>query len=189
LEWDRWREVGAVRAYVATTLQLLREPRASLELAAEWPVRRSLLFALFSYFCVLTPVWLFFQFGLMPKTFGTGAVATIAAFGYVAGAFTLLMVQLPLISAVEWLALRLLGQKQATFGRALQAHVMSESAMMLGVIPVVGAPVATVWSIGLRFLAIRRLQAVNNGQAVFAVLSPLLLLCGVTASVLAALLR
>lgn len=157
-------------------------------MVAEQPPSSALLFAAISYGCVLLPSMVFLYFASMARTFPTTLVAVIATVAYGLGGFGLLMLQLVLSSAAESLALRLMGQRQATFRRGLQAHALSEAAMMLGLFPLVGPPIATIWAIGLRLLAIRQLQRVTMGQAVVAVLAPLLCLCVLIAFALAALL-
>ncbi|MFT3835479.1 MAG: hypothetical protein QM723_00585 [Myxococcaceae bacterium] len=188
LEWDRRRQLGTFRSYGDSARRLLRAPRATLQVTQEAGPASALLFAAISYGCVLLPSMVFLYFASMARTFPNPVVAVIATLAYGAGGFALLMLQLVSTSAAEWLALRLMRQRQATFRRALQAHALSESAMMLGLFPLVGPPVATIWAIGLRFLAIRQLQRVTTGQAVVAVLAPLLCLCGLIAAGLTALL-
>lgn len=188
LEWDQRRERGTFRAYGDTARRLLRAPVETLQVVIEQPPASALLFAAISYGCVLLPSMVFLYFASMARTFPTTLVAVIATVAYGAGGFGLLMLQLVLSSAAESLALRLMGQRQATFRRGLQAHALSEAAMMLGLFPLVGPPIATIWAIGLRLLAIRQLQRVTMGQAVVAVLAPLLCLCGLSAFALAVLL-
>ena len=120
-----------LREHFAFASRLLRAPRATLETA---PEDGALKFAAISYACVLLPSLVFLYFASMVRTFPTATIALVAALGYGAAGFALLMTQLVLSSALEWLALRALGQKQATFGRGLLAHALSESAMVLGLV-------------------------------------------------------
>ncbi len=201
LEWDQRAQLGTLRAHLATSLRFIRAPRGSFALeAAEGRVSEALLFAGWSYAYVILPSMIVLYFVTMSPTFGSlrmselyprltpQLIALAATAAYGVSGFALLMLQLVACSLVEWGSLKLLRVPQATFANALRAHAFSEAPLMLGLLPVLGASVATVWALAIRVFAIRRFQEVSTGQAVFAALSPLLLLCGVTAALVAALL-
>ncbi len=187
--WDRRRELGLFRAFFSTLVALLRSPRATVEAAdPDGRLGDSLLFGALAYALGFLPSLAFYGAILGPRLAGLPpaerfqglsgpalaalAIALLAALG-----FALLLGQLVIVACIEWLALRLLGAREASVTRAVRAHAFSAAAFALGLVPLVGPPVATFCAAGLRVLAVRRFQRVSLGRAALAVAAPLAFLC------------
>ncbi len=191
LPWDRREELGILRAYWETCMDVLFRPGPTFErIRPEAPMGSSLFFAML---CNLTAflttgllyavVMAFFPF---PETSQNEnvSVGTIRALstGMFLG-FTLLSPFLGVVatlfsSGVDHLLLKL-GGVERPLEVTVRANALSQAPFLLGLIPVCSLYITPFWVVGLRVFAYRSLHRTSWGKAVLGALAvPLLICCG-----------
>lgn len=81
-------------------------------------------------------------------------------------------------SGILHLFLMMAGGAKAGFEATFRAAAYSNGPLILNVIPFCGGVIAWIWSIVLVIIGLREAQKASTGKAVFAVLAPLVLCCG-----------
>ncbi len=191
LAWDRREQLGTLRAYWDTCLDVMFRPSPTLErIRPQAPMGSSL------YFALLCNVASFLTTGLLYTLFmaifpfpetprdDNLSMASIRAAG--AGMFLVMTVLVPLfgvlatliISALDHVLLKVAGVENP-LEVTMRANALSQAPLLLGLIPFCGMYIAPLWALGLRVFAYRSLHRTTWGKALLGALAvPLLLCCG-----------
>ncbi|HEX8538277.1 MAG TPA: YIP1 family protein [Cystobacter sp.] len=196
IPWDQREELGTLRAFWKTLVQVLIHPSFFSQARAEGRKRDSLLFVLLSSLpgCFMTGLVYMALFTAMPammeafadpnKPTGDGSGPAFMRWmgvGMLVG-FSLLgppaFVAMTVVGAgVDHLVLRM-GGVTRPFGVTLRAHSLSQAPWALGVVPIVGMQVAPFWALVSRYFAYRGLHRTTTGTALAgALLAPLVSCC------------
>ena len=192
LPWDQREELGLPLAFWRTFVTVLLHPDRFATARAEGSVGGSLLFALLCSLPNALSVGLMYLgiFSFLPQLVASaskqtapaemrwmGPAALVGALiaGPLFGLFTTLVG-----SGLDHLVLRM-GGATRSYGVTLRANALSQAPWVLGLVPIVGAQVALVWTLVARVIAYRGLHRTSWGPAVAGTLvAPLgtCLLCG-----------
>ncbi len=196
LAWDQREEHGVLRAWFLTSKDLMLEPTQTLEKAPrDGSIGSSLLFALLSSLAGWVPtlaMYLLLFGGMLIATLskskeemgggelGVGAVASIAIFiVYALMAVGGQVVSLFVLAGIEHVVLSIAGEKElGPYTVTVRAHALGLAPFILGLVPVCGLMVMSLWSLVLRCITLMHLQKVTAGKAAAAVLAPVLAICG-----------
>ncbi|MHB8874706.1 MAG: YIP1 family protein [Myxococcaceae bacterium] len=208
LPWDRREELGTLRAWWQTSMKLISAPNVTFaQTPQDGSLGSSLLFASISYVMgMLTTLLLYaiilggvFAFGGMKDGpfEGTGAAAGVAiGVGIFLAYFVMLvvmgMVSLMFMSALDHLALKLVGANPGPWTVTVRAGALSMAPYLVGLIPLCGLYVFPIWSIVLKVFAYRALHRTTGGKAAAGALLPvgalMVLFIGLYAAVIVAVL-
>ncbi|GHG78475.1 YIP1 family protein [Comamonas sp. JC664] len=189
LPWDRRSELGTLKAFWQTCLAVMFRPTATLEGARpDGSVGSSLGFAALSYFVgYCTTILVYMSFALLiPRELAEadninpdkmrllwmGLMGVSLVVAPVMGLATTLV-----NSALDHVVFRLERTGQP-FSVTLRANALSLSPFLLGLIPLCGAYISPLWSLGLRISAYRALHRTGWGIATVGALAVPLLSCG-----------
>ncbi|OJH42577.1 YIP1 family protein [Cystobacter ferrugineus] len=196
MPWDQREELGTMRAFWRTLVQVLLRPGSFSQARAEGRKRDSLLFVLL---CALPA---FFVMGLIYMVFLVGTPSLMEALAppdrpledtsglemmpwMGVGMFVFFTLFGPPIfvamtfvgAALDHLVLRM-GGVTRPFHVTLRAHSLSQAPWALGVVPFIGAQVAPFWALVARVFAYRGLHRTTTGTALAgALLVPLASCC------------
>jgi hypothetical protein len=193
--WDRREELGTLRAFWDTCLDILLRPTPTFErLGPGGTMGGSLGFAaLCSLAGILTTALIYMV--VMTVVASTAApnmegnnMSPTAFRAAVAGAFGVWILLAPVFGLIttlfcsggDHLLLRMMGTQQE-FNVTLRGNALSQAPYLLGLIPFCAIYVAPFWTVGLRVIAYRNLHSTTWGTAAFGALAgPVLsiLLCG-----------
>jgi hypothetical protein len=196
MPWDQREELGTLRAFWRTFVQVLLRPSSFSQTRAEGRTSDSLLFVLLCSLpaCFMTGLTYMLIFIAMPSLMeafpdpkqptgdGSGLVFMRWMGVGMFVASTLLgppvSVLLTVMGAgVDHLVLRM-GGVTRPFNVTLRAHSLSEAAWALGIVPFIGTQVAPVWALVSRFFAYRGLHRTTTGTALAGtLLAPLATCC------------
>ncbi|WP_163991276.1 YIP1 family protein [Pyxidicoccus caerfyrddinensis] len=190
LAWDRREEVGTLRAFWETCLDIMFRPGPTFErLNPEGTVGSSLGFTMLcnfvGYFTTALVYMAFMAVFPMPDETMKADNVDPAAFKAIgAGMFAAMTVLAPLMgvvvtlfsSGVDHLLLRMAGSEHP-YAVTLRGNALSQAPYLIGLIPMCGMYVAPLWAVGLRIIAYRHLNAVSWGGAAFGALAGPLLTC------------
>ncbi len=204
--WDRREELGTLRAFWDTCLEIILRPTPTFErMRPGGTVGSSLGFAMLcSFVGIFTTALLYMAFMLVLPMLGMekNDIGDPARFrGVMVGVFVGWMVLAPiggllttlLSSSVDHLMLRLVGTERS-FEVTLRGNALSQAPFLLGLLPFCSLYVAPFWSVGLRVVAYKNLHATSWGKAALGAFAGPLLTClvcggGYLAILLAALAR
>jgi hypothetical protein len=191
LAWDRREELGTLRAYWETCMDVLFRPGPTFQRMRPHGSMGSSLF--FAMLCNLAS---FFTTGLLyagvlavfpfPETAENDNVSVGAIRAMGAGMFLVFSLLAPLggvvatliSSAVDHLLLKL-GGAERPLEVTMRANAISQAPLLLGLIPICSLYIAPFWVVGLRVFAYRSLHRTSWGKAVLGALAvPLLVCCG-----------
>lgn len=114
---------------------------------------------------------------------GLGATALASTGGMIAWVLiapVFIVIGLFIVAAILHLSLMVVGglkQSGAGFEGTLRSLSYSHTANLANVIPVIGGPIAFIWSIALTVIGFMRLHQTSGGRAIIAVALPLVLCC------------
>ena len=195
LPWDRREELGTLKAFWKTCVEVLLRPQVTFSAArTQGSVGSSLLFSLLcslagmltSLLVYMVIFGLFFLF--MPTPAGAKEdpramfpLMMVIMFVFWGVVGPLLSVAHTVVSAaIDHVVLRLAGATRG-FQVTLRANALSQAPYLLGLIPLLGMQVAPFWTMVARVFAYRGLHQLKWGPAVAgALVAPVLgfLLCG-----------
>ncbi|QSQ21867.1 YIP1 family protein [Pyxidicoccus parkwayensis] len=189
--WDRRQEVGTVRAFWETCMDVMFRPGPTFErLQPGGTVGSSLGFALLcnavAYFTTALIYMAFMAVFPMPDdTMRSDNVSPAAFRALGVGMFAAMMVIAPImgvlitlfISAVDHLLLKLVGASEHPYEVTLRGNALSQAPYLLGLIPFCGMYVAPLWGLALRVMAYRSLHSTSWGKAAFGALAAPILFC------------
>ncbi|WP_002633937.1 YIP1 family protein [Myxococcus hansupus] len=199
LPWDQRAELGTLKAFWQTCLAVLFRPSATLERARpDGSVGSSLGFAALSYFVgYFTTILLYMTlvFAIPRELAESDNINPDAMRLMWLGLMCVGLVMAPVMgvattivnSGLDHLVFRLQGTGQP-FSVTLRANALSLSPFLVGLIPLCGAYVSPLWSLGLRIYAYRALHRTNWGTAALGALAVPLLSCGLVFGLYAVLL-
>lgn len=188
--WDRREEVGTVRAFWETCMDILFRPGPTLErLRPGGTVGSSLGFSVLCNFAAYFTTALIYMgfmavFPMPDETMRADNIDPSAFRAMGAGFFAVLAVLAPLMGAVytlfsaglDHLLLKLTGTEHP-FEVTLRGNALSQAPYLVGLIPFCGMYVAPLWSIALRVMTYRSLHATSWGKAAFGALAAPVLFC------------
>jgi hypothetical protein len=194
--WDLRGELGTLRAFWKTLVQVLIQPNSFAQARAEGRARDSLLFVLLCSLpaCFMMGLIYLVIFGAMPSlamafappdqppkdTSGLGMMPWLGAGLFVAFTFLgpLVSVAMTVVGAgLDHLVLRASGATRS-FQVTLRAHSLSQAPWALGVVPFLGTQIAPFWALVARVFAYRGLHRTTWGPAIAgALLVPLTTCC------------
>jgi hypothetical protein len=193
LAWDRRDELGTLKAFWKTCIDLMLRPMPTLEGARPTGSLGSSLF--FALLCSVTGylmtglfytvvIGAMFSFLTPPATPPPNAMDADSTRAMVMGTFGIWTLLTPVFgvlatlisSCFDHLVLKLAGA-QRSFEVTLRANALSQGPMLLGLIPFISLYVAPFWSIGLRVVTYRALHRTGWGTAVAGALAAPALLC------------
>jgi hypothetical protein len=178
--WERWREIGAWRAFYETTEAALMRPsvlfaapRGSAGMGA--PLVYGVLLGTVGYLALLVQAVVMALIDPDPPP-GTNPAETLLGFVLMA-AFTPLgaLFVLFLEAAVTHLALVLLGAAPAGFDATFRVSAYSRATWLLFLAPVCGCGAGIVWFVVVRIIGLAAAHGTGHGKAALAVLGPNLL--------------
>ncbi len=173
--WDMREELGTLRAFWNTCLDILLRPTPTFErLKPGGTVGGSLGFAaLCSLAGILTTALSYMALMAVGATAMEGDTVNPAGFrGFAVGIFGTWIVMAPILglvttlmnSGVDHLLLRMAGTEQ-DYAVTLRGNALSQAPYLLGLIPFCAIYVAPFWTLGLRVIAYRNLHNTSWGMA------------------------
>lgn len=190
LPWDRREELGTLKAYWETCLDLMFRPLPTFErMRPTGSMGSSLGFAMLSGFVAIFTTMLIYM-GLMAlfpipmDRMESDNTSPAELRGFMVGIFGMWIVLAPLLglvftlftSALDHLMLRLTGTEQ-TFEVTLRGNAFSQAPFLLGLVPFCSLYVAPFWALGLRVIAYRHLHTTTWGKAALGALAVPVLSC------------
>lgn len=190
LPWDERESLGVWRAWWRTSLKLLGSPVQTLSAAEpDGSLSGSTLFAAISSLVGFGPTFLLYAVGLTavfaltpaakdadggppPLLFGGIFV------GYMVMLFFVQVASTFVVAAMDHLTLKLIGAEPRSWATSVRANALAMAPFVIGLLPLCGFYVFPLWALVLRVLALRELHGVRTGQAVLAVVAPMVLFCG-----------
>ncbi|MCE9671712.1 YIP1 family protein [Myxococcus stipitatus] len=179
LAWDRREEVGLVKAFWQTCLDVMLRPGATFDRARPTgSMGNSVLFVALAYFVSMftTLVLYALVMGVMPwdsmMAKQEDAPSGMMVRGMMAGVFIVYLFLIPLFgtawtlahAGVDHLVLRMAGVP-STYAVTLRAHALSMGPYLVGLVPFCGAYVFPFWSMGVRVVAYRGMHRTSGGKA------------------------
>ncbi len=186
LPWDRRSELGTLRAFWQTSVQVLSRPTVTFGTASPSGTVGSSLG--FTVLATLT-AWIT-TFALYAMLFGAIGVAALMNRGadsegmggaeagvvvLIAVAGTLLFLGMSVVgvlfnAALDHLVLKLVGARPKSFSVTWRASALSLAPSLTGLIPVCGLYVWPIWTVVLRIFAYRAFHQTTLGKAVLGAL-------------------
>ncbi|MFP2934406.1 YIP1 family protein [Pyxidicoccus sp. 3LG] len=190
LPWDRREEVGTLRAFWDTCLDVMLRPTPTFAgIRSEGSIGSSLGFAaLCSLAAILTTALAYMAFMAvfpMPEpTMESDNVSPMKFRALAVGMFGTWIILAPIMglistvlsSSVDHLLLKLAGTEQP-FAVTLRGNALSQAPYLLGLIPVCSLYVAPFWAIGVRVVAYQGLHRTTWGKAALGALAGPVLSC------------
>ena len=179
--WERIREVGPITAYFRTIWSVTSRPVEFFEtLPSRGPVAVVLLF------WSLTTLPPMIISGFQANAFLEETVTMLMTAprpAYLVLPWWLLTIAAPLVQFLSLLTglaavhmmLQIMGYAAGGWSGTYRAGGYASGPAVLGFIPLVGAPIATIWVALLQFIALRRIHKVSFGILLLAYLLPVLL--------------
>lgn len=193
LPWEQRQQIGLVNAFIETVKLFITEPAQAWSRTREkgdfaepmlFAVAVSWIGIIFSsiYNLFLPAPWLrFLPPGMQGRFGGAMAVGMGSAILRMVLAPVFVVIGLFIGSAIFHLCLMIVGaltQSTSGFEGTFRTTSYAAVATLAQVIPFVGGLISLVWCLVLAVMGATRLHRTTTGKAVFAVLIPVILLCG-----------
>jgi hypothetical protein len=188
LPWERRQERGFFNAFIETlTMVLIRPAEAFSIMKREGGLGEPLIYALIGG-CLGGIVAFLFSLGF--RSIGLFAdrnngLAAMTGMGIGSAAMIILMplfivIFLFIWSALAHLCLMIFGGANQSFETTFRVFAFTQgSAGPLQIIPLCGGLISGIWAIVCNCIGLARAQETDTGRAVLAVLSPLIVCCGI----------
>jgi hypothetical protein len=187
LPWEHRQERGFANAFIETLAMVLTKPDLAFRtMKTEGGLAEPLIYALIGG-CVGGIVSLLLSLGLQSMGLFAGQRDTFAALAGLGIGSIALVVLVPVFiviglfigSAIVHLCLMIVGGANKSFETTFRVLAFSQgSTGPLQIIPVCGGLIAGVWALVVNCIGLARAHETSTGQAVLAVLLPLLVCCG-----------
>jgi hypothetical protein len=189
LPWDQREQLGTLRAFFSTSWKVISGPDVTFTSARqEGSLGSSMLFAtlaniagmlttLVAYGFIFGGMFLFGgeNGGLFKEWSGPAVAGMIVAgvLGYLVLLVLMGLGSLLFFSALDHLALKLVGANPAAWTVTVRAYALSMGPYLVGLIPFCGFYVFPIWSLVVRVFAYKGLHRTSGGKAALGALLPI----------------